>query len=199
MARPSQPRRVGPHPAKRNWPKSTPRPLFAPCCGVCGVWYVRPSPPDSLPPPDPRPPGRPKFRLFFTLPPQCSFFLPSLGGLLVEFSCLDPHLFTLGSRAAFQTPPKFHEKPHPLQGPHYSGVSLLGPDVVFLDPSDRSGSVGRALLGGATLQAGLTRPGPNIAPPNTGPFQGPAQLRTIRSPIRIPDDSLANPTPNNAN
>ena len=32
------------------------------------------------------PPDRPKFRSFFApLPPQCSFFLPSLGGLLVEF------------------------------------------------------------------------------------------------------------------
>ena len=33
----------------------------------------------------PRRVGDPKFRVFFPLPPQFSFILPSLGGLLVEF------------------------------------------------------------------------------------------------------------------
>ena len=58
-------------------PSSTPR--HATQC----FWVVRP--PRTPPSPGPPSAGPPKISLFFHLPPQFSFFSPSLGGLLVEF------------------------------------------------------------------------------------------------------------------
>ena len=86
----------------------------------------------QTPPPDRPFPGPPKISLFFfSLPQKISFFLLSLGGLLVEFWCWPwksaddgrnrvgpsshhdsprtPNVHISGPRR-FKTPPKFHEK-----------------------------------------------------------------------------------------
>ena len=55
-------------------------------CVVCCVFKIFGGCLQDFPSPGPpRPPDRPKFRSFFSLPPEISFFLLSLGGLLVEF------------------------------------------------------------------------------------------------------------------
>ena len=70
----------------------------------------------TAPSPGPPPPlDRPKFLVFFPLPPQILFFFPSLGGPFVEFEAPGPsnvHVWALGlsceapQKLSLQTPPK---------------------------------------------------------------------------------------------
>ena len=74
----------------------------------------------------------PKFRSFFSLPPEISFFSPSLGGLLAEFWwCLKAGTLKcarLGSRAAVARGPRRTSKPteHTSKGVKAGTQVVLG-------------------------------------------------------------------------
>ena len=139
------------------------------CVSVCLTlpWTPPPLDPPSAkpPPPDRPPPDRPKFRSFFPLPPQFSFFLPSLGCLLVEFWwCLkapgpsNARVWALGlSCETLGAPPL-----HPL-GPHHSGQHTSGrhpsEPPPFGAPTKRLTEPGLAWLRLGPGRPGLNWPG----------------------------------------
>ena len=125
-----------------------------------------PLPPDR-PPRDPRPPdptstGQPKIsRLFFPLPSQFSLFLPSLGGLLVEFGGVfegrDPQM------CAF--PPSVCRVKAP------GGLEISGPTLRAFHP--RSG------FGAPTLGS----PHPSVPPTLRGPLN--CRMQRLRWTTRV--------------